>query len=360
MRIDERYILCDWLTVSQNFPEGIQQFNSDMYYVVDTETGEVKYKRGTPKHERASWDTSVRISSDGYRLVLSGNIGRLGRPDNVFGYDLDECKRRANKILRSLELPEFTDGQLVQLQSKNGKAKSVYTGALISRVDLTCNFSLGDNSKDFIYWLGVQKLGRTKVSAWGDGETVYWGAHTKGKSDGKYVTSKAYTKAAEIRVRIKEKKRRKETDFEHVEYLTKLADWCEQSGIVRHETLFAERFLNQKGLKYWHTCTHKKLLNHYQQKLKTMTDRTEIEKNIEPMSRVVAGTYHAYMNRENMRNMPKPTFYRHRTALLKHGVDIAMPPKVVALKVRVKYLECLPATPPEFYEFERPKLSLVN
>lgn len=344
---------CDWLTVSQTFNGGISKHTSTLSMTYDTSTGELQYEKFGAVDHRGSHDTNIRIGSDGYRLYLSGNIGRYGRPDNLFGYSLDDCKLKANQLLTELGLPNFTPGDFFYPQNKGDRASKGYTGALVSRVDMTTNFSVGSEAADYMHWLGSQKISRSKLSAY-EGECVYWGSI-------KYCLSKAYLKGPEMLKRIQSKRRRSGSvpfTEQDEEYLLLLEAYCCEQGIVRHECRFAERYLNQQGLKPWHV-THEQLDCHYKKELEKMNKRIELSDSNEDVSNAAMTTYYRYMNGENVKGLlKKPTFYRHRTELFKMGVDISLPTNVKALSVKPRLVEIRPAAIPEFYV--RPKLVAVK
>jgi II/X family phage/plasmid replication protein len=50
----------------------------------------------------------------------------------------------------------------------------------------------------------------------------------------------------------------------------------------------------------------------------------------------------------------KPTFYRHRAALLPFGIDIAVKSNVTTFVPRVRVIQLMPAVMPSFYELPQP------
>ena len=99
----------DWLTISQ-----FHQVSQPLPLVhqgvrVDyNEEGLPIFERASPKRYMGSFDTSVRISCNGYRVYLSGNVGRFSRPDNLFGFGINQTIERANYLLAMFDLPPFT------------------------------------------------------------------------------------------------------------------------------------------------------------------------------------------------------------------------------------------------------------
>ena len=139
-------------------------------------------------------------------------------------------------------------------------------------------------------------------------------------------------------------------------YLEKLQEYCSRLGFIRHEVRFAERYLNQKGLKPWHT-THADIKAHYKKELSKMTERCEISMSANDLKGAVKSTYYDYLNGINVKaRMTKPTFYRHRKAILGLGVDIAEATTVRALQVKPKVVEVKAAEIPLFYNRVHPKI----
>lgn len=121
-------VFCDWLTIYQDHPEGNLPILNDGYVVryeagadfssvVDFQTGEYKRSLDLTKAEytvsrkmehEGSYDTKISIRCDGRRVELSGNVGRFGRTDNLFGLSVLETVARANEILEALGLPPFS------------------------------------------------------------------------------------------------------------------------------------------------------------------------------------------------------------------------------------------------------------
>lgn len=322
---------CDWITVSQQHEEK-HDYADTTYQVVCTKTGELQISKNNPVQHKGSYETSVRIQTNSGRITLSGNVGRFGRPDNLFGYSVDTVKRQANEIISSLGLPPFSAGTFHRID--NGRKENstlVYTGAKISRIDITTNLCANSKRSEFLNWAAQQQPSRMKTTTYGDGQTVYYRTTLK--------TSKLYNKSEEL---IKH-------DKTNLRYTKKLIEFCDQHGIVRHETTFKNKFLDKYGLKPWCKCTSENIQSHYLVELNKI-NRTHIMNELQDLPLTIRGTYYAYINGENMNQLSKSTFYRHRKELLKIGVDIAAPFNIVSIKTQPRVLELDTPTIPKFYQ----------
>jgi len=109
-------VFCDWLTIYQDHLEGglpvlndgcVVRFEPEAFrQSIDEETGEIRPMFDALKAEYTvmrkiehvgSFDTKISIRCDGRRVELSGNVGRFGRPDNLFGLPVLETISRAMK-----------------------------------------------------------------------------------------------------------------------------------------------------------------------------------------------------------------------------------------------------------------------
>lgn len=77
----------------------------------------------------------VEVRCDGHQVEFSGNISRYGRQDNLFGFTFADSIERINELLKSLGLPPFTAGKLYKFADSGW----TWTGARVSRIDITCN-----------------------------------------------------------------------------------------------------------------------------------------------------------------------------------------------------------------------------
>lgn len=321
--------ICDWISVSQEHDHELFQPSKTHYLIIDTGTGEVQETKHNAVFVEGSFSTHIRVQVNGSRVSLSGNVGRFGRPENCFGHSLDKVKLLANEFITQLGLPPFSAGCVNRLETRNGSVNA-YTGAKISRIDICTNYKTGEHCKRIIDALSARHVSRTKSRTYGESETVSWGTTLK--------TTKVYNKAAELERHNKDK----------LSYTRDLINWCNEVGILRHETKFQEKYLNRKGLKPWAKCTSETIKQHYDETKKILEDAMEFNE-IDDLPIYLVGTYYAYINGVDMNKLSKSTFYRHRKELLKFGIDIASKHNVTALKPKTKIVYLGTPEIPEFY-----------
>ena len=329
-------IFVDWLTVAQEHAGTIPDISSQTQLVIDSDTGERQFESKTPFQVEGSYSTKIQLKSHHGRVSMSGNIGRLGRLDNVFGHDLDGCKDICQRLLTQYDLPEFSYGGF--LQSKASEVVKNY-GARFSRIDITSNYSAGNNrnAEDFLYWLGCHKVSRSQTTSYGVA-AVLWGSTN-------YARSIVYKKGDEIRYHLKKQKR--DLSDSDLKYLMMLAEWCDDIGLVRHEVKLKYRYLHQNGLRTW-ILDQTDIEKVYKKLVKDMTGRIEVKDKT--LSSSAYATYQRYCSGENVKaRLTKTTFYRHRKEILSMGVDIATPPKVRALNIKPRFIDLQAVKMPDIY-----------
>jgi hypothetical protein len=314
---------------------------------------EIEYSTAKFAQASGSYETSILVRMVNGRLEVRGNPSAYGRLDNLFGLSVDEGIAVYNRILESLGLPVFTSGevQTVWLQ-QDQRHQTIYTGAHITRCDLTENRAVGmGRVRDYHRWLAQQRLSR---SAPGDDEIeqfARWNWATVYTSNSKFwINSKHYDKSEALEERTLpeylKKLRRAARDGkiskskvrplyqEAEDYLTKLAEWCAEVGVTRGEWSLRNRWFTQhEGSGWWRPGeTEAALLDvvgqergkiamraivHQRDALDSLTDR---EKRVHDW----------WQAGEDVRErLSKPTFYRLRASILeKTGRDIAARPKV--------------------------------
>jgi hypothetical protein len=344
-------IFCDWFAASQVYPSGgLPVVSGGRVIACDTAMSKIDWDLQKPFRHEGSHDTRLQVKCDGYRVSFSGNVSRFNRPDNLFGYSLDETKQIVNGILESLGLPPFTAGTWEAYEGKkrdgSPKLSLEYTGANISQIHMTENFSSGngDDMTKFLWWLESQKFARANSSSY-SGETYYIGETSK------YARRKIYAKSLEIDKRLKKlirKKGRPETNT--ILYLQRLAAWCSRVGILRHEVEFKTRYLTQNNLRGYHECTQAGVLPHYEKYRSQITMRCDHYTEISTLSARLQGAYYAYMAGQDLRSMYSTSaFYRIRSDLLPTGIDIKVPRNEQALSVKPRFIDLKPADMPDFY-----------
>ena len=322
----------DYLTIRQVHDGGnLKVINGGRVVRIDAD-GEIEYMVDARQGLEGSFDSRVEVRCDGHQVEFSGNISRYGRTDNLFGYSFKESIERINLLLQSLDLPPFTSGKLYRFADKGW----TYTGARVSRIDLTCNYSTGSmqDSEALLRNMAGHHVGRQKGTLSVNGATVEYGRGSK------YVYGKLYCKTTEL------KKHRTKKSGQHV--TEEVIAFCETQGIVREEFTLKSRYLLQNGLAYLGSITDELLMGVYMER--TQLQRLEAVQydDFNHLPRHLKATYvswkYGFPN-----NQSQASFYRHRTALLKYGIDISIPSNVHMLPIRVKTINLQAVSAPDWY-----------
>ncbi|WP_326999448.1 phage/plasmid replication domain-containing protein [Comamonas testosteroni] len=345
----------DWITISQSFDYDLPLVSAGVVWSVNVH-GEVEWQTVRAATVEGSHDTSIQVRCDGRTVRLSGNVSRFGRSDNVFGYDLAACIRRCSNIVAQFGLPPFTAGQKYYRHTKpradkrffnpNGTLHAVssghslaelapaWTGARISRLDLTANFETGSmsNARAYLEWLGTQQTSaRIKVGVHGDGETVDWGRGSR------RIYSKAYLKAPEL---LRHNGPRQ------------LIEYCEDAGVVRFEVTVKANQLQTMGCDYLGGLDMGQLVNLFDERRAVLTRAEHTHDDLEQLPNTLRRTARDWLAGDDLRGrMSLATFKRHRAGLLPYGIDIAVKRNVVEFKPRIRVIEVRPAVAPSWYDF---------
>ncbi|WP_047238431.1 phage/plasmid replication domain-containing protein [Chromobacterium subtsugae] len=365
-------VFVDWITISQRHPGRLNPETGEVEPVLPLVDDGIlgKFGRGedgeysddaewasqSAKNVTGSFSTLIRIKSDGYRVTLSGNIGRLDRPDNLFNLSFDATIQRCNQILARFGLPPFTAGERVINQNpsaydlKHGLLE-YWTGACISRLDMTRNYATGSaaNAQATVDWLATQSISRVKRGRAGE-TTVTWGDAGSRK---KLI---AYIKYAEMLAHPHGRKR------EEIE-ADPVYQYCLQEGVVRLELKAGRLMLRDNLLRYLGDITMEKLTELYDAEViplvgRVKTDVTRME--LEHLPASVRVTAAAYLRGENVRAlMSRATFYRHASQLREYGLDIAEPlPTVSKFASVINVIQIHPMECPDWYWNHQRKMQL--
>lgn len=376
---------CDWLNVWQQFPAGVYPdyiggrvvsidgaCGLSRKRVIDMETGEcaeewaisgsdeIEFDTAKFGHARGSFETTIMIRMVGGKLEVRGNPSAYGRLDNLFGVGVDDGIGIYNSILVSLGLPEFTQGEIriLDWDKEAQQFKQEYSGACITRVDLTVNQSVGmGRVRDYNRWLAGQKLSRSspddkaleKFAQW-DFETVY-------TSNSVYwINSKHYDKSAALenltlpeymkklrkaaRAGTIQKSEVRTLYLEAEDYLLKLAEWCAELGIVRSEWSIRSRWFQQHvGMGFWKPNVCESELLDVATKEREKISMRAVVHQAESYDNLTGSEYKAldrWKKGEALKvnaggSMSDTTFYRLRSSIMKKtGHDIAARPTVKA------------------------------
>lgn len=364
-------IFCDWLTIYQVHHKTLPLVNDGEVFAVNSD-GEIEWKTQKKLVHKGSYDSKILISCDGNRVYLSGNVGRFDRSNNVFGYSVAECVAIANSILEKVGLPPFTTGKAIPVRSLKFNERQhslsldsydlrkgsvvvnlkgfevdndsgfIQTGAVITRVDLTCNYTSGSpqNASNVINKLSGFKLGKFDPRHYGS-NGVAWGIDHENKGS-KYWVRKVYDKASDYF-----RQHTKGTKF----FEQDLAEYLLHNGILRDEITLKSRYLLQNNLntlsRWLEANMESKVFALFDSPFDHTTAKVDEFLEIEGRAGELAVAWRD--GADLKKRLATRTFYRYRKELLKYGIDIAIPSKVTRLKTSVEVIELHPASIPAFY-----------
>lgn len=252
----------------------------------------------------------------------------------------------ANDLMVSLGLPEFTVGKSFSVREpKTGRWQHFWTGARVTRIDVTANFFTGSHeaSRDFLFYISGLKNGRLKQRLRDDGCTVEFGAGSK------YIYGKLYIKYVEF---VRHLNKNKNRAFD--KYLSDLQEWLYNWGVVRFELELKSRFLTQNQLTHLADINMAKIVSIYRERTEFLgSGQAEIQEDAigDILPSAVYGTYCKWRDGGNPKaRMNLRTWQRHRKAVLDVlEVDMEEPCNVKRMALRVKTISLEAATVPDWY-----------
>lgn len=349
-------VFCDWLTIYQDHHGlGLPVLN-DGYYVrfeseafgraIDQETGELVSVFDAGKAEftvscrldhEGSYETHLSVRCDGTRVELSGNVGRFGRADNLFGLRVCETIERANVILAALGLPPFTHVDSVARQARTDAFHTSHN-AVITRVDLTANFAAGDRDSAFrvLHWMGGQATVRKAAK----GPKGYGNGVTWNEGNVRHY-EKLYYKADELGKYVSDEVR----------------EYCESNGLLRFEVSLKSRELRKRNLQSmvsWSKVVEGRRMENvvYGVFAEVLTRNQVTVTEIQDIPGKLGLIARSYLNGENpYQTLPagQSTIRRWRKQLLPYGIDISQPCDVLRFTTRIRVVDLVAVTAPRWY-----------
>lgn len=323
-------VFCDWITITQFHPQGGLPLLVDGVHATFDALGNCRSERAIAQSYRGSYDTAVRVRCDGFRVSLSGNVGRLSRPDNLFNLGWSATLAKCDRILVGLGLPPFSSGEDLGPVPEG----SPPVGAFVSRLDLTCNYSAGSDAqaRAVIRWLAGRSVARMKRGYSGDASV--WFSNTR-------HMLKAYRKGAEMIVH-------------GMPANDPLVQFAQQSGLVRVEVELKKRLLSELGLNRLPNITDEALEAVFHEQTEVfrrvdMSEEPDIIANIPARSRAYAS---AWMAGQDVRLLcSQATLYRHAKVLREYGIDILEPRNIEHFPVKVRVIDLQPMPVPDWYDW---------
>lgn len=326
-------VFVDWVTIRQDHGgEGAPVLNGGQVISIDAD-GSVDYVVHRRTGLEGSFDSRCDVRSDGSVVEFSGNIARFNRRDNLFGYEWPETIRRINSLLNVYSIPPFSAGKLYRFADHGW----TWTGARVSRIDTTMNracFS-ADNSEVVLKALAGHHVGRQKGVLSTDGMTVSYGEGSK------YVYGKVYSKYAEL-INHRRRKSGAHVDDEVIAF-------CRDMGVLREEFTLKSRFLTQRQMAYLGAITHDELVDVFMARTQFRRFEKMTYDSFGDLPRYLQATYSKW--RDGLpQKISRATLYRHRSELLKYGIDISVPNNVHRLPVNVRTVDVAALEAPAWYK----------
>lgn len=319
-------VFIDWVSASQYHPDGGLPVLCGGLCVWYDESGNARSERISGKGVVGSFDTRVRVGCDGYRVSLSGNVGRFGRSDNLFNHGWQGTLAACNRVLGSVGLPPFTVVPGV-------RGLATVRPARLGRLDITANFEAGSDAqaRAVIRWLGSQAVARVKRGQVGD-ESVWW-ANTR-------YMFKAYLKWVEMM------KHGMGADEWPVA-------WARERGLVRVEVEAKRRLLPEVGLQGFEEVSQDRIEDVYREHTSVLrrvdqSDDPDVLALIPSRSRMFAAAWLAGQDVTSL--CSRSTLFRHAKVLRGYGLDIMSPRNISQFPVRVRTVELRPIAVPDWYD----------
>jgi hypothetical protein len=310
--------------------------------VAQSEDGKVFYllsaavdsKRGfktLPGRREGSFSTSVLLHSDGSNVRISGNVGRLDRPDNIWNYDFADTITLANIECRRQGLPAFTTGDQILRDtiSEDDRRKGVspwkWTGAAVNELHVTRNWYAGSDPLAIETMRDMQgrRLARVSKSAFGNESVSFGMPNKKGQRLHRGVV--CYRKGPEMLAHAKgeeAKQRVRQSD----EYQLAM-----DTGLVRVELKCGALFLRGHNLRYLGDIQMSKLIalyNHETAPLLLARPDNSV-RLVADMPRPLRMSALSWIDGRDLRTLLSPaTFKRHRKALMSFGLDVSEPRRI--------------------------------
>lgn len=301
------------------------------------ESESVRYLR----HE-GSHDTAVFLRSDGRNCSLWGNVGRHGRPDNVWNLSMDETMERANLLMAQHDLPAFLPGRhfIRPVRSERDARLGLFDawdGCRVSELHLTRNYSAGSAgaAREALRFFTSQRAARLSKSRLG-ATTVVYGSHAKG---GRQV--QVYLKADEMLAHAKGEKQKERVRE------SQLYQYCRDVGLVRVELKLRRMSLRDAGMNYLGGITMDKIISLFERHTTFLLDAApdraaRLVENMPARLRIYAL---AWIRGDDVGGMlSRAQFYRVQKALRDYGIDISEP-RAVAVQAEADLQRLLDGLP---------------
>ncbi len=274
-----------------------------------------------------SHDTKVITRCDGQMVSLSGNVGRLDRPDNVFNYGLDDTLIKASNVVQQYGLPAFSAGDCIPKATLSQHDQTFgllvnYTGAYLRELHVTSNFFAGNEAiaKEVMRYMGGLRSARLAKGMYGDETIVFGHLARKGKRMHKALV--VYRKAAEMLAHAKgdiaKKLVRKSPEYQ----------LAHETGLIRVECKWGNDFLRDNAIRFIGEANMPKVISIFQREtdflLNASPDRAARLVSEMPV-KVRSAALHWIRGDDLRQLMSRATYFRMVKALRDYGIDASEP-----------------------------------
>lgn len=281
-----------------------------------------------PLQHEGSHSTKLLVRCDGSNVRVSGNVGRFGRPDNIFNYGLDDTVTKASAIVAGHELPAFTTGHKCALQSMSAHDIErhvnpwVWSGTHFQELHVTRNLMAGNEaiSKEAMRHMGAKRGARLAKGIYGD-ETIVFGKQ-HGKLHKRVVV---YRKGAEMLAHAKGEEA-KAIMKKSQEY-----QYAQDVGLVRVECKWGRDFLRDNGLRYQGDATMGKVISIFERETDFLlnAEPAQVARLVDEMPVKLRSAALHWIRGDDLRQLySRATFFRHTKALRDYGIDASEPRNV--------------------------------
>jgi len=326
MRFERAFV--DWLSIREPNEGQFEPLNDGYVISIDSD-GVERFTTSKSLDVEGSFSSCCRVRVTDREREISFNPSRWNRADNLFGLRFEQAVERANDVLASFGQPPLAAGECVQLSD----GSFGYTGAIVTRVDVTANILTGNAPSLADYFWHVTGLKFDRVETRRKRNTVYFG------SDSRKRIVKMYLKHVELR----------SNNSADPEYVRAVAEWCESVGLARLEVRYGRDWLRLNGLRALGNISHVALVEQFEKDVSPMLQEFD-ELNLDALTTLQKGIFAMYLNGFDIREeVSKSAFYRHRKAIkAATGYDINNR-NVSRLEAKPRKIVLREAEPPEWY-----------
>jgi len=331
----------DW--ISGTMPFSHRHVIGEGFHIDMDRNGDVKRQILKRREITGSFETGINVRTDlcserddgtYSHLKFDGNPVKLFQGHNLWGSnDLHGLVRELYSFLLTAidgTIPNLDDRRMVDMG-----------GVQLTRVDINDSYQL-DSLRDVLAWIrAAENSVRLKHRGRGEmkGSTLYFGKHST------RWAVKIYAKGQEVRDHGLEK----QPGIFGLPHCMEYADRALRPELVLRGPELKKRGLDLAG--NWADNTAEELHRELLQKLEFAEAMTITPDVIDDLPGSLRGAYALWKEGHDLRQVySRPTFYRYRSKLLEHGIDISIkqegrPDNMVPL---VRILEAKPVGIPDW------------